>query len=80
VVSTEAEIFSYFLSPLALWERGRGEGKYRQISASVLMAWESIVEEWHGNVTTEAITEAVQLANRALFDHLDKYVLGYEMA
>jgi len=24
VVSTEATIFSYFLSPLALWERGRG--------------------------------------------------------
>jgi len=23
-LSTEAEIFSYFLSPLALWERGRG--------------------------------------------------------
>ena len=44
------------------------------------MAWESIVEEWHGNVTTEAITEAVQLANRAFFDHLDKYVLGYEIA
>jgi len=39
------------------------------------MAWESIVEEWHGNVTTEAITETVQLANRAFFDHLDKYVL-----
>jgi len=24
VISTEAEIFSYFLSPLSLWERGRG--------------------------------------------------------
>ncbi len=23
-ISTEAEIFSYFLSPLSLWERGRG--------------------------------------------------------
>ncbi len=24
LLSTEAEIFSYFLSPLSLWERGRG--------------------------------------------------------
>jgi len=23
-ISTEAEIFWYFLSPLSLWERGRG--------------------------------------------------------
>jgi len=23
-ISTEAGIFSYFLSPLSLWERGRG--------------------------------------------------------
>jgi len=32
-VNTEATIFSYFLSPLALWERG----KYRRIYASVLI-------------------------------------------
>ncbi len=37
-ISTEAEIFSYFLSPLSLWERGWGEGKYRKISASVLIS------------------------------------------
>lgn len=26
------------------------------------MAWESIVEEWNGNVSIEAIKEAIQLA------------------
>jgi len=29
-------MFSYFISSLSLCERGRGEGKYRRISASVL--------------------------------------------
>jgi len=32
-LSTEAEIFPYFISPISL---GEGEGKYRRISASVL--------------------------------------------
>ncbi len=26
------------------------------------MAWETIIEEWHGNITSEAIAEAVSLA------------------
>jgi len=39
------------------------------------MAWETILEEWHGSITTEAIAKAVQLACRAFLDHLDKYVL-----
>jgi uncharacterized protein (DUF433 family) len=39
------------------------------------LAWETIVEEWHGSITREAIAEAVQLAGRALIDHVDEYVL-----
>lgn len=39
------------------------------------LAWEAIVEEWHGGITQEAIAEAIQLAGRALLDHLDEYVL-----
>lgn len=39
------------------------------------LAWETIVEEWHGSITPEAIAEAVQLAGRALLDHVDEYTL-----
>ena len=39
------------------------------------MAWEAIVEDWHGNISQEAIAEAVQLASRALLEHIDEYVL-----
>lgn len=35
------------------------------------LAW----EKWHGSITREAIAEAVQLAGRALLDHVDEYVL-----
>jgi len=30
------------------------------------MAWEAIIEEWRGNITKEAIAEAVRLAIEAL--------------
>ncbi len=40
------------------------------------MAWESIIEEWHGSISKEAIAEAVQLARRAFLDHKDDYVLS----
>lgn len=43
-----------------------------QISAG--MAWETIIEEWHGSVTREAIAEAVRLAGRAFLEHLEDYV------
>jgi len=43
-----------------------------QISAG--MAWESIVEEWEGSITIDAIAEAVKLAERAFLDHAHKYV------
>ena len=30
------------------------------------MAWESIIEEWHGSINKAAIAEAIRLANKAL--------------
>jgi uncharacterized protein (DUF433 family) len=38
------------------------------------MAWDTIIEEWHHNITKEAIAEAIRLANQAFFEHLDDYV------
>jgi uncharacterized protein (DUF433 family) len=40
------------------------------------MAWESIIEGWHGRISKEAIAEAVQLAGKALVTHSDEFVLG----
>jgi len=39
------------------------------------MAWETIIEEWHGSLTKEAIAEAVRLASQAFLEHVDEYVL-----
>ena len=39
------------------------------------MAWEAIVEEWRGSVSTEAIAEAVRLAMQAFLDHADEYIV-----
>lgn len=39
------------------------------------LAWETIVEAWHGSVTREAIAEAVQLAREAFLEHSDEFVL-----
>jgi uncharacterized protein (DUF433 family) len=39
------------------------------------LAWESIIEEWRGRVTHEAIAEAVRLARQALLEHTDEYAL-----
>lgn len=39
------------------------------------MAWEAIIEEWNGNITKEAIAEAVQLATQALLKHADDFIL-----
>ena len=44
-----------------------------QVSAG--MAWETIVEEWHGHITKEAIAEALQLASQALLNHVDEFIL-----
>lgn len=39
------------------------------------MAWETIMEEWHGSITQEAMAEAVQLAAQALLKHTDEFIL-----
>ena len=40
------------------------------------LAWETIIEEWRGSITQEAITEAVRLARQALLEHATEYVVG----
>jgi uncharacterized protein (DUF433 family) len=42
-----------------------------QVAAGI--AWETIVEEWRGSVSSEAIAEAVRLASQAFRDHSAKY-------
>lgn len=37
------------------------------------MDWESIVAEWRGSVSQEAIAEAVRLAGQAFLDHAPEY-------
>jgi uncharacterized protein (DUF433 family) len=37
--------------------------------------WETIIEEWHGSITKEAIAEAVSLSRQAFLENADKYVL-----
>jgi uncharacterized protein (DUF433 family) len=37
------------------------------------IAWETIVEEWRGNVAPDAIAEAVRLASQAFRDHSAQY-------
>jgi uncharacterized protein (DUF433 family) len=39
------------------------------------MAWETVIQEWHGSITRDAIAEALQLATRALLEHVEDYVL-----
>ena len=36
-------------------------------------AWETIVEEWGGSITKEAVAEAVQLASRSFIEHAHEY-------
>lgn len=42
------------------------------------MAWETIVEQWDGKVTRDAVAEAVHLANRSFLLHAHEHAL--EMA
>ena len=44
-----------------------------QVSTGV--SWESIIEEWNGNLTREAIAEAVALASEALRKHVDDFTV-----
>ncbi len=39
------------------------------------MAWETIVDQWQGSISKEAIAEAVQLASKAFLEHADEYTL-----
>jgi uncharacterized protein (DUF433 family) len=39
------------------------------------MAWESIVEEWEGSISKEAIAEAVQLAYKSFLKHPYEHAL-----
>ena len=40
------------------------------------MAWESIVEEWRGAISKEAIAEAVKLASEAFISHAPKFAVA----
>ncbi|NHZ71725.1 MAG: DUF433 domain-containing protein [Aquificales bacterium] len=40
------------------------------------LAWETIIEEWRGSVSYEAIAEAVRLSRQAFLENVDKYALG----
>ncbi len=40
------------------------------------LAWETIIEEWRGSITQEAIAEVVRLARQALLEHVAEYVVG----
>lgn len=40
------------------------------------LAWETIIEEWRGSISQEAIAEAVRLARQALLEHTAEYVVG----
>ena len=37
------------------------------------IAWETIIEAWRGDVSTDAISEAVRLSSHAFRDHADQY-------
>ena len=39
------------------------------------MAWESIIDDWNGSISKDAIREAVQLASQALLRHADEFTL-----
>lgn len=39
------------------------------------MAWESIVDQWDGSISKDAIAEAVQLAYKSFVKHADEFVI-----
>ena len=43
-----------------------------QVSSGI--TWETIVDEWRGDVSRDAIAEAVRLASQAFRDHSGQYV------
>ena len=44
------------------------------------MAWESIIEEWEGRISADALAEAVRLAGQAFIDHAYEYLLDSSAA
>jgi len=50
----------------------------RQVASG--MAWESIVEEWDGSITKDAIAEAIRLAGKAFADHAEEYTVESKSA
>ncbi len=40
------------------------------------LAWETIIEEWRGSISYEAIAEAVRLSRQAFLEHADQYAFG----
>lgn len=38
------------------------------------MAWETIIAEWHGDISKEAIAEAVRLSSEAFIKHSDDFL------
>ncbi len=39
------------------------------------LAWETIIAEWRGSVSREAIGEAIQLSRHAFLEHVDDFAL-----
>lgn len=39
------------------------------------LAWETIIEEWRGRITKEAIAEAIYLSRQAFLEHADQYAV-----
>ena len=39
------------------------------------LAWETIIEQWRGSISNEAIAEAVSLAKQAFLEYVDEYAL-----
>ena len=37
--------------------------------------WETIIEEWRGSISKEAIAEAISLSRHAFLEHVDDYEL-----
>ncbi len=44
------------------------------------LAWETIIEEWRGSITKEAIAEAVRLAKQMFLKHVNEYALEVKAA
>ena len=39
------------------------------------LAWESIIEGWHNNISKEAIAEALKLSRKAFLNHIEEFTL-----